>query len=183
MKIIGITGTLGAGKGAAVEFFKTQGFAHYSARAFIVKEIEKRGLPVNRDTMTEVANDIRKTYGPGHIIQSLYHEARADGRNAVIESIRTLGELATLENDPHFLLIAIGADPKLRYQRIKKRASETDHVSYEQFLEDEAREMSATDPTKQNIRAVMQKADIVIHNNNDLEHFHRALESALRALD
>ena len=52
MIIIGITGTLGAGKGTIVDYLiKTKGFTHYSVRAFITKEIEKRKLPVNRDSM------------------------------------------------------------------------------------------------------------------------------------
>jgi len=43
MIIIGITGTLGAGKGTVVEYLQEKGFRHYSARGFITKEVEKRG--------------------------------------------------------------------------------------------------------------------------------------------
>ena len=58
--IIGITGTLGAGKGAVVDYLLGQkGFKHFSARALFTDEIINRGLPVNRDTMTEVANELR----------------------------------------------------------------------------------------------------------------------------
>ncbi len=42
MLIIGITGTLGAGKGTIVEYLeKEMGFDHLSVRDFITKEIEK----------------------------------------------------------------------------------------------------------------------------------------------
>ncbi|MCX6713904.1 MAG: dephospho-CoA kinase, partial [Candidatus Vogelbacteria bacterium] len=61
--IIGITGTLGAGKGAVVDCLKIKGFKHYSVTAFITDEIIKRGLPVNRDKMVLVANDLRAQYG------------------------------------------------------------------------------------------------------------------------
>ena len=37
--IIGITGTLGAGKGAVVEFLKQKDFKHYSVRNFLIEEI------------------------------------------------------------------------------------------------------------------------------------------------
>ena len=40
MLIIGITGTLGAGKGTVVEYLvEKKGFDHYSVRAFLLKEI------------------------------------------------------------------------------------------------------------------------------------------------
>ena len=60
MKIIGITGTLGAGKGTVVDFLVSEkGYKHYSVRSFISEEIIKRNLPLNRDSMVVVANDLR----------------------------------------------------------------------------------------------------------------------------
>jgi len=59
--IIGITGTLGAGKGQAASYLvKKHKFKHYSVRELIVKEIKKRGLKVNRDNLVKVGNDLRK---------------------------------------------------------------------------------------------------------------------------
>ena len=64
--IIGITGTLGAGKGTIVDYLvKKYRFNHFSAREDVInKEIEKRSLPITRDNMVLVANDLRKNYGP-----------------------------------------------------------------------------------------------------------------------
>ena len=145
MTIIGITGTLGAGKGTVVDYLETKGFLHYSSRSVITEEIEWRGLAVIRDTMTHVANDLRAAHSPSYIAEKLYDQAAAAGKNAVIESLRTEGEIAALRAKGNFLLLAVDADPKLRYERIVARASETDQISYEKFLADEAREMHATD--------------------------------------
>ena len=61
MFIIGITGTHGAGKGTVTNYLvNKKGFKHYSARDFIVDEIKKRSLLVDRDSMREVSNDLRK---------------------------------------------------------------------------------------------------------------------------
>ena len=35
--IIGITGTLGAGKGTVVDFLKEKGFRHFSVRDYLIK--------------------------------------------------------------------------------------------------------------------------------------------------
>ena len=85
MITIGITGTLGAGKGTIVDYLvKEKGFVHFSVRDFITKEIERRGLPVNRDTMTLVGNDLRATHSPSYITEALYAEAQLSGKNCII---------------------------------------------------------------------------------------------------
>ena len=80
MITIGITGTLGAGKGTIVDYLVQQrGFVHYSVRAFITEEIKRRGLEVNRDTMTLVGNDLRAQHSPSWIVEQLYEKAAASG--------------------------------------------------------------------------------------------------------
>ena len=92
MITIGITGTLGAGKGTIVDYLvKEKDFVHYSVRAFLTQEIQRRGLPVNRDSMTAVGNDLRAQHSPSWIVEQLYEQANASGKNCIIESIRTPG--------------------------------------------------------------------------------------------
>jgi len=171
MVVVGITGTLGAGKGEVVTCLKKQGFAHFSARDFIIGEITRRGLPVNRDSTIIVANDLRTMHSPSYIIERLYAAALGKGQNAVIESVRAVGEVDFLRNQAKiaggnpFFLIAVDADPHVRYERIVERGSQLDHVSYEKFLSDEAREMKSVDPTKQNIGECVRLADFVVAND------------------
>lgn len=173
MVIIGITGTLGAGKGEIVLSLKKIGFAHFSARDFLVEELIKRGSPINRDTTTALANELRETHSPGYIIERLYAMALAKGQNAVIESVRAIGEVDFLRrqvkenSEVSFFLIAVDADPKVRYSRVVSRASWLDHVSFEKFLFDEEREMRSTDPTKGNIAECVRRADYTIRNDGD----------------
>ena len=177
---IGITGTLGAGKGTIVDYLvKERGFVHFSVRDFITQEIERRGMPVNRDSMTIVGNDLRKQHSPSYITDELYKQAQETGKNCIIESVRTPLEVSELRKHSNFYLFAIDADAKVRYERIVVRGSSTDNVSFETFIANEQREMTSDDPNKQNLKACIEQADYLFSNDGDFEDLHKKIEEVL----
>jgi hypothetical protein len=93
--LVCITGTLGAGKGAVVEYLKHKfGFEHMSVRRLLIQIIEQRQMPVNRDSMTYVANALRAKCGPAVIVEKMLAEAESEGKDCIIESIRTPAEVS-----------------------------------------------------------------------------------------
>ena len=178
--IIGITGTIGAGKGTIVEYLiSNKRFKHYSARDFISEEVNRRGLKINRDSLTSVANDLRAKHSPQYVIEQLFYQALKEGGNAVIESVRTPGEIAFLREQPDFYLFAVDAGPELRFQRIKERASATDHINFETFLSNEKREMSTADPNKQNLGKCIEMSDFVFYNDGSMDELFTRVEEVL----
>ena len=182
MVTIGITGTLGSGKGTVVEYLtREKNFKHYSVRDLLREELAKRKMPVNRDTLTAIANTLRAKHGPAYLVEQLFLRARDANINCIIESIRTPGEVETLRKHENFYLLAVDADTRLRYKRIRSRNSETDQVSYQKFIQNEEREMHSTDSNKQNLAACIHLADYVIVNNGSLMNLHRSIEDFLKA--
>lgn len=184
--IIGLTGTHGAGKGAIVDHLKEKGFLHFSAREFLNQEAEKRGLPKDRPSISAIANELRARHGNECVAFSLYEKALASRRPAVIESIYTVGEIekireAAKKDGVGFILLAVDADAALRYARIsQKRKSETDNITYEEFLRQQEVQMASTDPGKHNLQACRDRADILIINNGTFADLNDAVDRKLR---
>ncbi|NCN51860.1 AAA family ATPase [archaeon] len=181
--IIGITGTMCAGKGTIVEFLKSKGFKHYSVRDFLVEEIKKRELSVNRDSMILVGNYLREKNSPSYIAEKLYERAKNNGGDAIIESLRAVGEVETLKNKGNFYLFSVDAPIEVRYKRSQSRnLSESDLVSFEKFVSQEEKEMENDDPSKQNISACMQISDFHFVNDEAIEELYKQVQETLNEI-
>lgn len=180
--IIGITGTLGAGKGTVVEYLLKKNFKYFSVRDFLVEEILKRGLESNRENMVAVANDLRTKFGPSYIVEELYVRAKNFGGDCVIESLRCPGEVDMLKGKGDFVLFAVDADIETRYSRIIERASDTDRISFDEFVSQEQTEMTSSDPSKQNLRRCIEMADYNFKNDWTVAELYNKVERVLSGI-
>lgn len=179
--IIGVTGTNGSGKGTVVSYLIAKGFKHYSARDYILDEINRQGLTPSRTTMRDIGNNLRKLYGASHIIETLYGRAKREGGDGVIESVREVAG-ANFLHAQGAVIIAVDADRKVRYRRAVLRDSSTDQVTFEQFCTQEDREMSAPETWNMNVFGVMRLADYTIRNEGTIEELHATIDSVISSI-
>lgn len=187
VRCIGITGLNGAGKTKIAEFLYTEyhvGF--YEVRKFLDEERVRRHMPKGRESLRNVANILRHDYGPDYVVRSLAENAIRAGTEDVfiIESIRCVGEVDYLVNTfgKAFVLIGANATVQTRYDRVQKRGSQTDNVSFELFCQHEALEVDQADPWKQNLYACMDVATdgFLVVNEGSEELLYRQVRALAR---
>lgn len=178
MKIIGIVGTLAAGKGTLVGYLKDKyAFNHYSASGLLRKIGESRGMEMDRDMYSLVANELRAKQ-TGGVPQEVYEtQVKSEQpERAVIEALHSPKEAEYIKSIGGVVL-GIDADTSVRYERTLTRGSEKDNVTYEEFLRHIEREEN--DPNGHYIRGALNLADYTLQNNGSLDDLHGQIDSIM----
>ena len=175
-RLIGLTGTNGAGKGEAAAFLRNKGYACFSLSDILREKLREDGLEPSRDHLIAKGNALRRQGGPDILARLVMERVR---ERAVIDSIRNPSEVAYLRNQPGFLLVGIDAPAALRFGRLQKRGRNESARTLEEFIRKEGEENSG-DPDGQQLRKCLAMADVLIFNDGPLEELHRRLEEVLR---
>ncbi|MFZ1074841.1 MAG: AAA family ATPase [Minisyncoccia bacterium] len=183
--IIGLTGTLGAGKGTVVEYLaQKKGFKHFAVSdTLLAGEAVKRGLEATRLVRQQIANEYRAK-GPTKLQEAVYDMARADieaGHDVFIEPQHTVAEVQFIQSIGG-KVISVDANLRIRYDRIKLRGSAKDNVSFEEFEKIQKEEMASDNPNKNNLAAAIAVADFHVTNDGSFEELHAQIDDVLRKI-
>ncbi len=180
--IIGITGTIGAGKGTVVEYLKSKGYSHYSISHVLRAMLASQGKHQGRSEMSHLAEELLHQR-PGGVFSIVLEHAKHDGAtDFIVEAVHRESEAAFLRAHGA-KIIGVDAPLEVRYERTHERAEgEKDAVTLEQFTEHSLREDEGKGDISSNIRAVINSADAVISNNSTVEHLHTQINSVLAKL-
>ncbi len=174
-RLIGLTGTNGAGKGEAASFFVDKGYAYFSLSDLIREELQKKGQKVTRDNLIKMGNRMRERSSPDILARMVAKKIKG---NAVIDSIRNPKEIEFLRRQEGFVLLSLDAPAELRFERVQKRGREESAASLQEFLAKEAQEMSHTENGQQ-LQTCVEMADCTIWNDGSLKKLHKKLEEFL----
>ena len=165
--LIGLTGRNASGKTTVVEWFSERGFVTESCSDSIRAWLAEKGVEATRENLIEGGRELRRQGGGGILAEMLL--GRLNGRDAVIDSIRTPAEVDALRQREDFILIEVVADPGIRWSRAKIRSRPGDPSSEAEFIESEKKELEATDQAGQALIATAAMADFKIENDGNLD--------------
>ena len=174
MKVVAFTGMPGAGKTEAVNVAKEMGIKVISMGDEVREEVKRRGLPLNDENLGSVANEMREKYGKDIWAIKCLEKIKGNEEVIVIDGIRNIEEVEAFRKKlKNFILVAIHASPKTRYERLKKRQREDDSMDEEDLRKRERRELSW------GLGDVIAMADIVVVNEGDIEDFKKKIKEIL----
>jgi dCMP deaminase len=178
--ILGVSGLYASGKGEVVTYLEERSFYSYSLSDVIRQELAAKDLEETRERMIEAGNALREGEGAGALATRLLPKLRPD-RNYVIDSIRHPAEVQVLRSSGRsFRLIWVEAQESLRLERIKQRGRSGDPGTLRDLRALEGRELASEDPSAQQLLAVRELADEVVHNDGAIESLHTALQGLLK---
>jgi dephospho-CoA kinase len=174
--LIGLTGTNSAGKGEVAEYLKTKGFEYFSLSDEIRGIMAAEGIAPTRQNMIKQGAKLRSEKGLGYLAMLVLKKV---GKNAVVDSIRNIGEVEALKTRKDFFLIALDAPVALRFERAKARGRIGDGKTIEDFKEKQEKEMHGSG-AEQNLAGCMKMANYTIINDSTKEKLYKKIEEALQ---
>jgi dephospho-CoA kinase len=184
--LIGVVGLNGSGKDTVAKYLvQHYNFEHKDLGQEIRDELKKRGKNyLDRNEMIDLANEMRKKLGANYWCKRAIEALHS--KNMVITSIRNPKEVDEIVSRGG-KIVEIFAEQNARIERTVKRVNEKpgfhgDTKSPEHFKELEKKELTNTDPTKQQLIKTISMADYKLNNNGSLQDLYKEIEKLLKEL-
>ncbi len=177
MRVLGISGMPGSGKGVVSRIAQTMGVKIIRMGDVIREEAEIRGQNVG-----ETAVSLRKEYGEYVVaekcvekIKKDHHHSKTEKNNYMIEGIRSPYEIEIFqENFPDFIVISVFSNPQTRFKRLKRRKRSDDSEELLEFQKRDKRELGF------GIGEVIATSDYLIVNEGPLWRFKSQTKKILK---
>ena len=165
--LIGLTGKNASGKSTVVNWFSKKGLKTSSCSDSIRAWLAEQNIEPTRDALIEGGRELRRKGGAGVLAEMLLDIL--GGEDAVVDSIRTPGEVEALRKRDDFILIEVRAKIETRWERLQNRARPGDPLDKETFIKQENAEAVAEDEAGQALNATAELTDILILNDGTEE--------------
>ncbi len=182
--IIGLTGSLAAGKGVVSGFLKKQGFVYLSLSDELREIAKEKKIELTRENLQDLGNQMREERGTGILAKLITDKIRNQKYiKAVVDGIRNPAEIAELEKLDNYFLVSVDAPEEIRFRRLIARNRESDPKTLEDFLKVDARDKGIGEKeTGQSVGKCMTKADFTLINEGTIEEINRKVEELYKKI-
>jgi uridine kinase len=178
MRVIGLVGEKGGGKGTFTDLLKqelaTKKVDLHRFGDIISDILQILGKPKTRENMQKLPVALISAFGdPAVITRAMWpriQKVQAD--IVVLDGIRTLADEQLLRSFEKNLLIYITASAETRFERARRRAEKLDEalMTFEEFLEQDQAEIERLIPS------IGTRADYIIQNEQGLEEYRKKVK-------
>lgn len=167
MKVIGVSGMPGSGKGVVSQIAQRMGIKIIRMGDVIRDEAKKRNEEIGK---TAVA--LRKEFGDYVVAEKCVEKIKLEQSKSdsniifMIEGIRSPYEVDIFKNNfKEFTIISVFSNPKTRFKRLKRRKRSDDFSEFSEFQKRDKRELGF------GIGEVIATSDYLIVNEGPLWRF------------
>ncbi len=177
--IIGLTGSLAAGKGVVAEFLKKRGFVYLSLSDELRDYLKGGKIEITRENLQNWGNKLREEKGNAVLARMVSERIVSQQlKSVIVDGIRNPGEVNYLrENLKSFFLVSVDAPKEVRFERMRERNRESDPKTLKDFLMVDAMDKGkGEEKSGQQVGACMKLAKFVLINDGSLEEVERKIE-------
>lgn len=178
--ILGFVGQIASGKGTACKYLQEKySAATYRFSTMLRDVLDRLYLAQSRENMQKISQILRLNFGDDLLAKVIANDVKKEANIIIgIDGVRRFPDIKYLQEIPGFKLVYIKTDQRLRYERIIKRAENTDDVqkTFEQFQEDEKQE------AEKHILEVANDADFTVVNDGVQEDLFNQLDNIINQL-
>ena len=179
VKVIGLTGSIGAGKGEVGKFLvEKHGYAQLTIGDVVREYLREHGMEITRDNSVKVSEEMRQKHGITYWVQKVVDKIRKEGyQKVVVDGVRLPSDDELLRKNfgKDYILIKVDASPNIRFERLRERARPGFPKTIEEFKLHETRENRVF-----KLDETFKKAEAVIDNSTTLEDLHNRTENLLK---
>lgn len=141
--VVAIAGMPGSGKAVFRKTLQKMGYPVVIMGDEVREEAKRNNLESTPENLGTLMLNLRKTEGPAAVAKRCIPKLKkATERIVGVDGIRSLPEVDEFKKHfPNFILIAIHASPKKRYQRLFRRRRSDDPQNWDAFMERDMREL------------------------------------------
>ncbi len=174
-QVIGIIGTIGAGKDTAGDYLAAKlNIPLYQISSTLKKICEEDKIEPTRDNLIALGTKLAAEHGDGYLAEYILERMP---EWAIITGMRQLGQIAVLKSSSKLLLISLDADPAIRFERTKNNGKLGEAKTLEEFIAREDAENSA--PNAQRLFECMELADHHLLNEGSLKELYTRLDEII----
>ena len=179
-RVLAVCGMPGSGKGEFAQVFLDAGIPVRSMGDMVREEVAKRKLEVIPEVFGQVASDLRREFGEDVLavrLTAAVDELLKGHPIVLIDGLRGTAEYAVFKSTwgETFQSVAIHTDKEIRFARMKARGRSEDGGTATFEARDEREKGWG-------LEELIDSADVLVENNNDLVQFQDQIRTWLATL-